>query len=597
MMKSKNKYLELKRPLHLKIIKLSLMCLFGLIVGCDEEITNLESENITEEIVKRNLTSSYVKAEEIPEIIEHISGITGKNFFDSTSKGKDGAIFSKSNIRKIKDTLNNINYSFPFVYEDSPENVYFNFIVPLNTKGKPLEPFVLRYELNPENLDSFESNGRKFEDFNGDVGLFFYKDFFQTKKPYGKYVCETRFDQYGDPIPCDIVSLPDGGSGGPASTGGGESTSPSSPGGGNEPSGSGECTWYMEATCYCNGDLVGSHDHSEPALVIDCGGSGASKSSKGDCDDCYSTGSSGVALYPKSVMKLDYYFNAIGYNLNADQLNYLNKYSLVAKNINQFLISKGRTTANLEFAKDALEVIMSGDGRVNILAGIINTVSVKCAADAIQEASTKDAGLIDTIYDIFGTDNDASYNITYSDEPFAFDPTGEIGAGTEPFLDTSGNLTHVEITFNFNYLLNATDLSVYTSVLHENLHAIMFYQLNEADIDIDHDNIDFSIMAEQWSEYVAEEMAGNSPGMANINWIQHQVVSDLVDNMALLIKEFGESKGYDVDLETATALAWGGLEETTAWQVLNTVDKIVFQDIINKERNGRANNTVGELCY
>lgn len=369
------------------------------IFSCEKEVEENKIDYINSILIKSNLSSSIVNLEDIPEITDFIANVSGVDVFEKKGKEKRDIIFSKLNITKVSDSLGKVNYSIPFIYDDSPENIFYNLIVPLNSKGKPMTPFVLQYKMDENYIEQYENNGRRFEDFTGEIGLLSHKDFFKGANPFGM-VCETRYDQYGDPIPCDIAVVAPSGGGGAAQTGGG---APSSTGGTSPfDSGSGNCTWYMEATCSCHGELVGVHDHTEPALIIDCSNSGVNKStlsSKGECDSCYSTGASGAVLYPKSVLKLEGLMN---YNLTNEELSFLSNYSVLAKSLVQLFITYNITTSDIDLLKRGLNVVMTGNGGIDFNHILNNRTSLDL--DAANDLNNNSPGGYDTNeYDDFNS--------------------------------------------------------------------------------------------------------------------------------------------------------------------------------------------------
>lgn len=93
--------------------------------------------------------------------------------------------------------------------------------------------------------------------------------FFKPSKISSKTTvdCPPQYDQYGDPLPLVSVTVVGGGSGGSTSTGGTTGTTGTNSGSGGI---GGGCTIsYYSRYCWCQGNLVGTHNHTEPVGYID----------------------------------------------------------------------------------------------------------------------------------------------------------------------------------------------------------------------------------------------------------------------------------------------------------------------------------------
>lgn len=297
--------------------------------------TNCEKENnieITQNSAKENpYNVKTVKLSEIPKIRDFILDKTNDNLFTKSTE-IDGAIFDDDNILEVIDTLNNTNYSFRFIYPDTPVGTFYNLIVGKTPGGENITPYVLKYVCETGQLEAFVNNNFNFEFFKGVVSIHKYTDFFEVGSILKTEPnCPPNNDENGDPIPCENFdadgSSTNGSSGGTAdssennpsgdgttynSTGdpnpGGDGTSNdsggSTAGDSNSGGGSGsfspcitsECfpSWYdcQEYIVYINPDCLNNDEQIAPK-----GDNNTTISSKagGNCPDCTSP-SGGVGV-------------------------------------------------------------------------------------------------------------------------------------------------------------------------------------------------------------------------------------------------------------------------------------------------------------
>lgn len=82
-------------------------------------------------------------------------------------------------------------------------------------------------------------------------------------------------------------------------------------------------------------------------------------------------------------------------------------------------------------------------------------------------------------------------------------------------------------------------------------------------------------MVEDWSD------------LQNWNDVHHEEFArTLVTDIALILKEFGQFKGYSLSDDFYIKLAWGDLEGTSSFDALN--DKNEIRDIIRIELTGNT---------
>ncbi|MDF0714738.1 hypothetical protein PY092_01140 [Muricauda sp. 334s03] len=98
----------------------------------------------------------------------------------------------------------------------------------------------------------------------------------------------------------------------------------------------------------------------------------------------------------------------------------------------------------------------------------------------------------------------------------------------------------------------------------------------------DDPNVDFSILADQWSKVVAESNGGPLPPN-ELAYTQHEIMSNLIETMAEYIESFSSNKGYNINMIQAEAMAWIGLDDSIAWTVMDQNLKETYENIIDYE--------------
>ncbi|MDC6367212.1 MULTISPECIES: hypothetical protein [Flavobacteriaceae] len=181
----------------------------------------------------------------------------------------------------------------------------------------------------------------------------------------------------------------------------------------------------------------------------------------------------------------------------------------------------------------------------------------KCQKKIIH-ATTQNTHIISKLMrDVFG--EEGVYNIEYS----SADLKGS-RAHTDFKVDKYGNIQKFVIVFDNTFLEEATDIAIYGVAFHENIHALLYYLAENGNITKYDELADLSALAEEYVKLkVAKEK--NIEYQGYNNFYHHQAMSYLVDDIADGIEEFGDSRGYDLDHEYYTYLAWSGLHMTTTY--------------------------------
>jgi len=251
-------------------VVIALTLLFTLtLINCQQEDDLSDSNQAKDE--KSPYIVNTLNISKIPAVIDFL-GNTLNSKFTSKNTVLNDAIFEE-NVLEVIDTLNNVNYTFIFAYNDTPQGVFYNLVVGKTPEGENKTPYVLKYVCDDAYLDDFIAQKFNFNYFKGTVAIHKYTDFFEVGSFSRTGPCPPTLDENGEPISCvtDSVSGTDSGGGGNGdentSTGSGDDGSNSD---GSYGGSSGNCTWDVEPTCWCEGNLVGVHDHSPSVLVISC---------------------------------------------------------------------------------------------------------------------------------------------------------------------------------------------------------------------------------------------------------------------------------------------------------------------------------------
>jgi|GEM_PF-3022162 len=119
---------------------------------------------------------------------------------------------------------------------------------------------------------------------------------------------------------------------------------------------------------------------------------------------------------------------------------------------------------------------------------------------------------------------------------------------------------------------DATNISWARTILHEAIHAylVVYFQVNRPDW-----IATYPEMVEQWGEF------------QNWNDVHHEEIArSLVGEIAIALKEFGDSSGLNYDLQFYRDLSWGGLHTTEAFLNKEPSEKDRIQNILSIELTG-----------
>ncbi|KAF2516863.1 hypothetical protein E0W68_11650 [Flavobacterium salilacus subsp. salilacus] len=255
----------------------------------------------------------------------------------------------------------------------------------------------------------------------------------------------------------------------------------------------------------------------------------------------------------------------------------------LAKQLLEFLDEEEYSQESIEAAENAIEDIENGD----IPDNIINAVTGECQANIVTDAYSVCSGLNTIFLDIYeGSD---TYNVVYKRsailEP---DVAGRTDLLSKTTNSSGQQIYSFVIYLNNNYVNTATDISIATTVIHENLHAILLYFRTIGLTNINSSNLTYNPTYVELIDAYTNKLIelGNAPFLSGGN-AHHEFMSYLVDNIAESIKAFGLSKGYQKPDSFYYAMAWQGLTHING---LNN-QKVINPDFISLVPNAgtRAN--------
>ena len=301
--------------------KLSNLLKLGvLLFGVSLLLLNCEKQNFEPEIetTKGPFAQKFVSLSEIPKVKQLLPKKL-KSIYQRKTAELNDAIFDESNILEVIDTLNNANYSFNFLLPTASKGQLFNLIIGKNKYGEIQTPFVLKYTCDEAYVDDFIANNYDFGHFKGTISLHKYTDYFE-KDYFSKttnHDC-TEFDQFGDPIPCDINPVDGRGTGGSESNDGGfggigTGNNNTGTGGNISGGGSGACELeglYVNGCGASNSAILHLADTCGGNLTIasyyfvwNCSSARLSKSST-DCPPCTNSIDGGIGINTTSVFMM-----------------------------------------------------------------------------------------------------------------------------------------------------------------------------------------------------------------------------------------------------------------------------------------------------
>lgn len=123
----------------------------------------------------------------------------------------------------------------------------------------------------------------------------------------------------------------------------------------------------------------------------------------------------------------------------------------------------------------------------------------------------------------------------------------------------------------------ATNLSWARTILHESIHAYLsvYFALDRPGW-----IASYPQMVEEWGR------------INNWNDVHHEEIArSLVQDIALSLKDYGDSKGYNLPVQFYEDLSWGGLQNTSTFNSLTNSEKNRILNVIAVELTGKDLNS------
>ncbi len=197
-----------------------------LVLSCsnDENTSNLPESTLSQSN-SENIFGS-VSVNDIKPLISNLNDGKGNNLFDqnrkNTGQNEKGKhrwpIFDKENIIKMVDSTQAVSYAVYFIFEDTPETAFYNLVLKVLPDGSKSEPFILKFESDPEHFEDYRASNYDYGKFTGTIGLYKFVDFFPNYSILGKSECAGQHDAQGDP--CNVDEVYNGTGSGGSATGG-----------------------------------------------------------------------------------------------------------------------------------------------------------------------------------------------------------------------------------------------------------------------------------------------------------------------------------------------------------------------------------------
>lgn len=163
------------KKIHL-LLSLFFMAFLLLIYSCED---NLEQDVIPlerQEIIGEH-SFEAASVTEISGVLKRYKVKTGKSLTNSTTAKGKAIYVDTRNVTKVKDSAGMEYYTFGFGSLDEPNTVLNNLVIGMNQNREMMEPYVVRYVME-ENARTFVNRDKDSGEFEGDINLHRYTDFF-----------------------------------------------------------------------------------------------------------------------------------------------------------------------------------------------------------------------------------------------------------------------------------------------------------------------------------------------------------------------------------------------------------------------------------
>ena len=156
-----------------------------LFLGCEQEPVDNILLNTDEALVNDSefLTLNYVTDLDIPDVIGELTArVPAEQSKRTTSKIKYNNVdIYLKDIKEVIDEGSESSYSFALEVKDQPNHIY-NLIMAKNSGGKFKEPYIIGYELTPEDMEAFFEGSEDFSKFKATYKYYSFDSFFNDSK-------------------------------------------------------------------------------------------------------------------------------------------------------------------------------------------------------------------------------------------------------------------------------------------------------------------------------------------------------------------------------------------------------------------------------
>ena len=152
------------------------------VFNCEKNNLDVPSEDTIKILHSKGTTIDYLSNEQIPEVINTITSITGKETLSKSLQMK-GVVYNKAyidfnKVLKVKSEDDIVNYTFNVYLENSPSNEFYNLIVTEDAQGVISKPYIIKYVLDSDAVEVYLANNRDFNYFKGKRHIMSFDDFF-----------------------------------------------------------------------------------------------------------------------------------------------------------------------------------------------------------------------------------------------------------------------------------------------------------------------------------------------------------------------------------------------------------------------------------
>ncbi len=193
-----------------------------LFISCEKTLIDNSLIDIKDDgEIPSKIVLNTLKIDDLEDISIKINDKYGKSILSNKdfNDNRGELILNEQIVKKLIDTLGNTSYSIGFSFSKEPKEIYYNLIVGENKDGNIKKPYILKFISDKENYENFTKHSNDFTYFKGTINVHKFSDYFNNKELSNKDYCQTSFDEFGDPIACDIITIDsDSTSGGSEST-------------------------------------------------------------------------------------------------------------------------------------------------------------------------------------------------------------------------------------------------------------------------------------------------------------------------------------------------------------------------------------------